>query len=75
MIRQAHDRGKQVMVWTVNDAVGMATMIGRGADMIITDQPALGISVLEQHRQLEPAERLLIQLADIFDQPSLYRDQ
>ena len=75
MIRQAHDRGKQIMVWTVNDAVGMATMIGRGADMIITDEPALGLSVLEQHRQLDPAERLLIQLADIFDQPSLYRDQ
>jgi glycerophosphoryl diester phosphodiesterase len=75
MIRQAHDRGKKIMVWTVNDAVGMVTMISRGADVIITDEPALGISVLEQHGQLETAERLLIQLADIFDQPSLYQEQ
>lgn len=75
LIRQAHRSGKRVMVWTVNDAVAMASMIGRGADALITDEPALAVSVLEEYRELEPAERLLIQLSDVFDRPSLYREQ
>jgi glycerophosphoryl diester phosphodiesterase len=75
LIRQAHQRGKQVMVWTVNDAVAMASMIGRGADALITDQPALAVKVLEHYQQLEPTERLLIQLADVFDRPGLYQEQ
>ena len=52
----------------------LAAMLGRGIDGIITDEPALGISALEQYSRLQPAERLLIQLADLFDQP-LYADQ
>jgi hypothetical protein len=53
----------------------MASMIGRGADALITDEPALAVSVLAQFEQLEPAERLLIQLADVFDRPGLYQEQ
>jgi len=75
MIRQANKRGKEVMVWTVNDAVAMASMIGRGADALITDEPALAVKVVEKFDQLEPGERLLIQLADFFDRPELYREQ
>ena len=75
LIRHAHARGKQVMVWTVNDAVAMASMVGRGADALITDEPALAAEVLEEFSRLEPVERLLIQLADVFDRPGLYREQ
>jgi len=75
MIRQAHKRDKEVMVWTVNDAVAMASMIGRGADALITDEPTLAINVLEEFERLEPGQRLLIQLADLFDRPGLYREQ
>lgn len=75
LIRQAHKMGKQVMVWTVNDPVAMASMIGRGADALITDEPELAVTVLEHFEQLEPTERLLIQLADLFDRPGLYREQ
>jgi glycerophosphoryl diester phosphodiesterase len=75
LIRAAHQRGKEVFVWTVNDPVTMASMIGRGADALITDEPALAVSVLAQFEQLEPAERLLIQLADVFDRPGLYQEQ
>jgi glycerophosphoryl diester phosphodiesterase len=75
LIRAAHKRGKEVFVWTVNDPVTMASMIGRGADALITDEPALAVSVLAQFEQLEPAERLLIQLADVFDRPGLYQEQ
>ena len=75
LIRQAHAHGKQVLVWTVNDPVAMASMIGRGADGLITDEPSRAVAVLQHYRELEPAERLLIQLADAFDRPSLYREQ
>jgi glycerophosphoryl diester phosphodiesterase len=75
LIRRMHRQGKDVMVWTVNDPVGMSVVASRGADVIITDEPALGVSLMEQRKQLEPAERLLMQLADIFQKPSLYREQ
>ncbi len=75
LIRQAHKHGKQVMVWTVNDAVAMASAIGRGADALITDEPELAVAVLREFDQLEPSQRLLIQLADLFDRPELYLDQ
>lgn len=75
LIRQAHRNGKQIMVWTVNDAIAMASMIGRGADVLITDQPDLAVEVLTHFRELEPAERLLTQLADLFDRPELYSEQ
>ena len=74
-IRSIHNRDKRVMVWTVNDAVGMSIMFGRGVDAIITDEPALAVFVLEQRKELNPAERLLLHLADVFDQPSMYIDQ
>lgn len=75
LIRQAHRHGKLVMVWTVNDAVTMASMMGRGADALITDEPALAVSMVTEFEQLEPSQRLLIQLADLFDHPGLYREQ
>jgi glycerophosphoryl diester phosphodiesterase len=75
LIRRIHRHDKKVMVWTVNDAVGMASMAGRGVDMIITDEPAMAVKLIQQREQLEPAERLLMQLADIFQKTSLYRDQ
>jgi len=74
-IRNIQNRNKKVMVWTVNDAVGMSVMINRGVDVVITDEPALAVSILEQRKDLNPAARMLLLLADVFDQPSMYRDQ
>ena len=65
-VRTAHDCGKDVYVWTVNDAATMSTMIGRGVDGLITDKPALARSVLQQRAQMSPPERLLVELAGIF---------
>lgn len=64
-IRSAHQSGKEVHVWTVNDAATMSTMIGRGVDSLITDKPALARSVLEQRAQMSAPERLLLELAGI----------
>jgi glycerophosphoryl diester phosphodiesterase len=75
LIRAAHQQGKEVFAWTVNDPVAMASMIGRGADALITDEPALAVTVMKEFAQLEPSERLLIQLADVFDRPGLYQEQ
>jgi hypothetical protein len=63
------------MTWTVNDASGMSSMFNRGVDVIITDKPALAVSILEQRAELQPIQRLLIQLADLFDQPAHYTEQ
>ena len=59
-IRDAHRRDKEVHVWTVNDPVLMSTMMGRGADRIITDRPALARSVLQQRAEMSSLERLLV---------------
>lgn len=64
-IRAAHAGGREVYVWTVNDAPTMSTMIGRGVDSLITDKPALARSVIEQRAGMSPPERLLLELAGI----------
>ena len=75
LVRSLHKQDKEILVWTVNDAAGMSAMATRGVDGIITDEPALAVSLLEQRKELEPAERLLMQLAEIFQKPSLNRQQ
>ncbi len=64
-IRSAHDSGKKVYVWTVNDAPTMSSMIGRGIDSLITYRPALARSVLGQRAQMSLPQRLLLELAGI----------
>lgn len=64
-IRNAHEKNKKVVVWTVNDPVTMSTMIGRGVDGLITDRPALAHKVLEERKGMSSVERLLIELASV----------
>jgi glycerophosphoryl diester phosphodiesterase len=63
LIRSAHDTGKEVYVWTVNDAPTMSAMMSRGVDGLLTDNPAVARSVLEQRAQMSAPERLLLELA------------
>ncbi|MGI9455302.1 MAG: glycerophosphodiester phosphodiesterase family protein [Aeoliella sp.] len=65
-IRAAHRRGQEIYAWTVNDAATMSTLISRGVDGLITDDPALARSVLQQRAVMSPPERLLLELAGIF---------
>jgi glycerophosphoryl diester phosphodiesterase len=75
LVRRLHARGKEVFVWTVNDAVGISAMAGRGVDAIITDEPALAVDLLQQRKELGPHERMILSLAELFDRPSLLGEQ
>lgn len=65
-IGAAHSNGREIYVWTVNDAVTMSTLIGRGVDGLITDKPALAQTVLEARASMSVPERLLLELAETF---------
>jgi glycerophosphoryl diester phosphodiesterase len=45
----AHDAGKAVHVWTINDAESMHRLIGLGVDGIISDRPSLLAEVLGEN--------------------------
>ena len=63
-ISDAHARGLQVYVWTVNDAAGMVEMVGRDADGIITDEPMVAARVRDELRSLTSTELLLLRFSD-----------
>ena len=76
-MRRAQESGKQVFVWTVNDAVTMHRMISLGVNGIITDEPAMAREVIEARAELGAVERLLLHTAVLFGRPvppGLYRD-
>ncbi len=64
-LRAIHGAGKDVYVWTINDPLEMSTMISRGVDGLITDEPALAGQVLSYRARLSTPERLLLRLAEI----------
>ncbi len=49
-IRRAHRRNIAVQYWTINDAETMRELIEMGCDCIMTDNPALLASVLDEYR-------------------------
>ena len=66
LIQSANASGKDVYVWTVNDAATMSVMMSRGVDSLITDEPALARSVIRERASLSGPERLLLELAGLF---------
>jgi len=66
LIAAAHDQGKEVHVWTVNEPVDISTMIDRGVDNIITDDPKAAVQVLEGRAALSNAERLLLRFKSLY---------
>jgi glycerophosphoryl diester phosphodiesterase len=65
-VRRAHGNDQQVYVWTINDALTMSVMFGKGVDAIITDEPALARRVLAERAELSTVERVLLELALLF---------
>lgn len=66
LIRRAHDAGKQVYVWTVDDPLTMSRMISMGVDGLITNRPALARQVMQTRNGLTAYERLALWLSDRF---------
>lgn len=62
-IRAAHSQGMQVYAWTVNDPIQMSVLLSRGADGLITDEPARAQRVLELREQLSPIGQFLVWVA------------
>jgi len=60
MLWTAHRSGKEVHVWTVNDAGKMVKFIKRGVDNIITSDPDLGVRVRDEWASLTGTERLVL---------------
>ena len=73
LIKAAHEAGKGLFVWTINDALAMSQMMSLGVDGIITDEPLLGREVLTMRAKLGSAQRLLLHIAPLLgvDPPSL----
>jgi len=76
-IKRAHDSGKGVYVWTVDDGLSLSRWMSMGVDGVITNEPALAKDILAQRADLSSAERLLLSLITLFGKPELarqYRD-
>jgi glycerophosphoryl diester phosphodiesterase len=60
VLRRAHRLGREVHVWTVNDAGQMTRLMERGVDNIITSDPDLAIRVRGEWAELTGPERLVL---------------
>jgi glycerophosphoryl diester phosphodiesterase len=69
LIRRAHAAGKEVHVWTINRPDLALRMVERGADNLITDDPALIRRVLDDRAALSRGEQLALRLRLLFDRP------
>lgn len=49
LVKDSHDNGLSVNVWTVNDPVNMRRLIGMGVDYITTDKPVLLQHVIKEY--------------------------
>lgn len=60
LLRQAHRRGLEVHVWTVDDERQMVRLMKRGVDNVITGQPDLAVRVRDEWAGRTGAERLAL---------------
>ena len=65
-IQQARTAGKEVHVWTLNQAGDMLVMIERGAHNLITGHPDVAVRLLRKRAELSDAEKLALSLRALF---------
>ncbi len=68
-VKRAHAAKKEVYAWTVDDPGQMLQLMNRGVDGILTNRPALAEKVIQERESLSPAERLLVEISLLFNQP------
>ena len=66
LVQRAHANGIDIFVWTVNTPLDISAMTSRGVDGLITDTPTTAKEVLQQRSELQPSQRLLLELAHTF---------
>jgi glycerophosphoryl diester phosphodiesterase len=76
-VRDAHDAGKQVFVWTINDPISLLRMIVYGVDGVITDEPEMIRRAMTTLSTMNTSQQLLV-FASIFFRneipEGIYRD-
>lgn len=73
-VKRAHNAGKQVFVWTVNDPVLMSHVMNDRVDGILTDRPDLAREVLRQRAEMSLSERLLTEVWMFFGHDPVIED-
>ncbi|KZL19559.1 Glycerophosphoryl diester phosphodiesterase [Pseudovibrio axinellae] len=66
-IRRTQETGKLVFVWTVNNPSTILRYISMGVDGIITDDPALARKTLEEYKEMNQFERLLLHTSVLYN--------
>jgi len=64
LVRSTNAANKDLYVWTINDPLEMSSMISKGVDGLITDEPEMAHRVLAFRAQLSTPERLFLWLAE-----------
>jgi glycerophosphoryl diester phosphodiesterase len=60
LLRAAHRHGREVHVWTVDDAGQMIQLMKRGVDNIITGDPDLGVRLRDEWAGMSGPERFVL---------------
>ncbi|MGB5705711.1 MAG: glycerophosphodiester phosphodiesterase [Arenicellales bacterium] len=59
-VRGAHDAGKEVFVWTINDPISLFRMLVYGVDGVITDEPEMIRRTMTALSTLSTTQQLLV---------------
>ncbi|MBW1775953.1 MAG: hypothetical protein JRJ82_24310, partial [Deltaproteobacteria bacterium] len=65
LVKNAHQMGKEIHVWTVNDARTTLSMIEVGVDNIITDRPEMVLDVINNWKALSDSEKIALWLRNL----------
>ena len=77
-IKKTHAVGKKLYVWTADDPITIFKVLTYGADGIITNEPEMARKVIEERKNLNPVERLILHVAVILGKElptKTYRDE
>ena len=65
LVRQLHNHGRAVHVWTVNDINNVISMVEMGVDNIITDYPQEVRGFIHEWQALSDKERIVLMLRNL----------